>query len=142
MAKKIKAVVNIQIEAGKASPAPPIGPSLAPHGINLMMFCKEYNARTASMAGYIIPAKITVYTDNSFTFTLGTPPTAQLIRKAAGIEKGSPTPNRTKVGKITMAQVKEIAEMKMKDLNAVNLEGAMKQVIGTARSMGVEVVEE
>jgi large subunit ribosomal protein L11 len=141
MAKKIKAVVNIQIEAGKASPAPPIGPSLAPHGINLMMFCKEYNARTASMAGYIIPAKITVYTDNSFTFTLGTPPTAQLIRKAAGIEKGSPTPNRTKVGKITMAQVKEIAEMKMKDLNAVNLEGAMKQVIGTARSMGVEVVE-
>jgi len=141
MAKKIKSVVSIQIEAGKASPAPPIGPSLAPHGINLMMFCKEYNARTASMAGYIIPAKITVYTDNSFTFTLGTPPTAQLIRKAAGIEKGSPTPNRTKVGKITMAQVKEIAEMKMKDLNAVNLEGAMKQVIGTARSMGVEVVE-
>jgi large subunit ribosomal protein L11 len=141
MAKKIKAVVNIQIEAGKPSPAPPIGPSLAPHGINLMMFCKEYNARTASMAGYIIPAKITVYTDNSFTFTLGTPPTAQLIRKAAGIEKGSPMPNRTKVGKITMAQVKEIAEMKMKDLNAVNLEGAMKQVIGTARSMGVEVVE-
>jgi large subunit ribosomal protein L11 len=141
MAKKIKSVVSIQIEAGKASPAPPIGPSLAPHGINLMMFCKEYNARTASMAGYIIPAKITVYTDNSFTFTLGTPPTAQLIRKAAGIEKGSPTPNRNKVGKITMAQVKEIAEMKMKDLNAVNLEGAMKQVIGTARSMGVEVVE-
>jgi large subunit ribosomal protein L11 len=141
MAKKIKTVISIQIEAGKASPAPPIGPSLAPHGINLMLFCKEYNARTASMAGYIIPAKITVYTDNSFTFTLGTPPTAQLIRKAAGIEKGSPTPNRTKVGKITMAQVKEIAEMKMKDLNAVNLEGAMKQVIGTARSMGVEVVE-
>ena len=141
MAKKVKSVVSIQIEAGKASPAPPIGPSLAPHGINLMMFCKEYNARTASMAGYIIPAKITDYTDNSFTFTLGTPPTAQLIRKAAGIEKGSPTPNRNKVGKITMAQVKEIAEMKMKDLNAVNLEGAMKQVIGTARSMGVEVVE-
>ena len=141
MAKKIKAVVNIQIEAGKASPAPPIGPSLAPHGINLMMFCKEYNARTASMAGYIIPAKITVYTDNSFTFTLGTPPTAQLIRKAAGIEKGSATPNRTKVGKITKAQVKEIAEMKMKDLNAIDLEGAMKQVTGTARSMGVEVVD-
>jgi len=141
MAKKIKSVVSIQIEAGKASPAPPIGPSLAPHGINLMMFCKEYNARTASMAGYVIPAKITVYTDNSFTFTLGTPPTAQLIRKAAGIEKGSPTPNRTKVGKITMAQAKEIAETKMKDLNAVNLDGAIKQVIGTARSMGVEVVE-
>ncbi|MCS7055116.1 MAG: 50S ribosomal protein L11 [Thermoflexales bacterium] len=141
MAKKVKSVVSIQIEAGKASPAPPIGPSLAPHGINLMMFCKEYNARTASMAGYIIPAKITVYTDNSFTFTLGTPPTAQLIRKAAGIEKGSAMPNRNKVGKITMAQVKEIAEMKMKDLNAINLEGAMKQVIGTARSMGVEVVD-
>ncbi|PJF47441.1 MAG: 50S ribosomal protein L11 [Chloroflexi bacterium] len=141
MAKKVKSVVSIQIEAGKASPAPPIGPSLAPHGINLMMFCKEYNARTASMAGYIIPAKITVYTDNSFTFTLGTPPTAQLIRKAAGIEKGSAMPNRNKVGKITRAQVKEIAEMKMKDLNAIDLEGAMKQVIGTARSMGVEVVD-
>jgi large subunit ribosomal protein L11 len=141
MAKKVKSTVSIQIEAGKASPAPPIGPSLAPHGINLMMFCKEYNARTASMAGYIVPARITVYTDNSFTFTLGTPPTAQLIRKAAGIEKGSATPNRTKVGKITKAQVKEIAEMKMKDLNAIDLEGAMKQVMGTARSMGVEVVD-
>lgn len=141
MAKKVKSTVSIQIEAGKATPAPPIGPSLAPHGINLMMFCKEYNARTASMAGYIIPARITVYTDNSFTFTLGTPPTAQLIRKAAGIEKGSATPNRNKVGKITRAQVKEIAEMKMKDLNAIDLEGAMKQVIGTARSMGVEVVD-
>lgn len=141
MAKKVKSTVSIQIEAGKASPAPPIGPSLAPHGINLMMFCKEYNARTASMAGYIIPARITVYTDNSFTFTLGTPPTAQLIRKAAGIEKGSAMPNRNKVGKITRAQVKEIAEMKMKDLNAIDLEGAMKQVIGTARSMGVEVVD-
>ncbi len=141
MAKKVKSTVSIQIEAGKATPAPPIGPSLAPHGINLMMFCKEYNARTASMAGYIIPAKITVYTDNSFTFTLGTPPTAQLIRKAAGIEKGSAMPNRNKVGKITRAQVKEIAEMKMKDLNAIDLEGAMKQVIGTARSMGVEVVD-
>jgi LSU ribosomal protein L11P len=141
MAKKVKSTVSIQIEAGKASPAPPIGPSLAPHGVNLMMFCKEYNARTASMAGYIIPARITVYSDNSFTFTLGTPPTAQLIRKAAGIEKGSATPNRTKVGKITRAQVKEIAEMKMKDLNAIDLEGAMKQVMGTARSMGVEVVD-
>lgn len=141
MAKKVKSTVSIQIEAGKATPAPPIGPSLAPHGVNLPLFCKEYNARTASMAGYIIPARITVYTDNSFTFTLGTPPTAQLIRKAAGIEKGSATPNRNKVGKITKAQVKEIAEMKMKDLNAIDLEGAMKQVIGTARSMGVEVVD-
>jgi large subunit ribosomal protein L11 len=141
MAKKIKSTVSIQIEAGKASPAPPIGPSLAPHGINLMMFCKEYNARTAQQAGYIIPAKITVFSDNSFTFTLGTPPTAQLIRKAAGVEKGSGTPNRTKVGKITKKQVKEIAEMKMKDLNAIDIDGAMKQVMGTARSLGVDIVE-
>lgn len=141
MAKKIKSTVSIQIEAGKASPAPPIGPSLAPHGINLMMFCKEYNARTASQTGYIIPAKITVYSDNSFTFSLGTPPTAQLIRKAAGVEKGSGVPNRNKVGKITKTQVKEIAEMKMKDLNAIDLEGAMLQVMGTARSMGVEIAE-
>jgi len=141
MAKKVKSVVKIQIEAGKATPAPPIGPSLAPHGINLALFCKEYNARTANMAGYIIPGAVPVVTDNSFTFTLGTPPTSQLIQKAAGIEKGSSAPNRQKVGKITMAQVRQIAEMKMKDLNAVDLEGAMKQVIGTARSMGVEVVD-
>ncbi len=141
MAKKIKSTVSIQIEAGKASPAPPIGPSLAPHGINLMMFCKEYNARTAQQAGYIIPAKITVYSDNSFTFSLGTPPTAQLLRKAAGIDKGSGVPNRNKVGKVTRAQVKEIAEMKMKDLNAIDLEGAMLQVMGTARSMGVEIAD-
>jgi large subunit ribosomal protein L11 len=141
MAKKIKSTVSIQIEAGKASPAPPIGPSLAPHGINLMMFCKEYNARTAQQAGYIIPAKITVFSDNSFTFTLGTPPTAQLIRKAAGVEKGSGQPNRNKVGKINKKQVKEIAEMKMKDLNAIDMDGAMKQVMGTARSLGIDVVE-
>jgi large subunit ribosomal protein L11 len=141
MAKKIKVQLSIQIDAGKASPAPPIGPSLAPHGINLMSFCKEYNARTAQMAGNIIPARITVFSDNSFTFTLGTPPTAQLIRKAAGVEKGSGVPNRTKVGKVTKAQVKDIAELKMKDLNAINLEGAMKQVMGTARSMGIDVVE-
>jgi large subunit ribosomal protein L11 len=141
MAKKIKSTVSIQIEAGKASPAPPIGPSLAPHGINLMMFCKEYNARTAQQVGYIIPAKITVFSDNSFTFTLGTPPTAQLLRKAAGVDKGSGVPNRNKVGKVTRAQVKEIAEMKMKDLNAIDLEGAMLQVMGTARSMGVEIAD-
>ncbi len=141
MAKKVKAQVRIQIEAGKASPTPPIGPSLAPHGINLMAFCKEYNARTANMVGNIIPAEITVYTDNSFTFVLRTPPTAQLIRKAAGIEKGSGTPNRNKVGKITKAQVREIAEQKMRDLNAINIEGAMQQVMGTARSMGVEIVD-
>ena len=141
MAQKVKSTVKINIEAAKATPAPPIGPSLAPHGINLMMFCKEYNARTAQMAGNIIPATITVFSDNSFTFVLGTPPTAQLIRKAAGVEKGSGQPNRTKVGKITKAKVKEIAELKMKDLNAIDMDGAMKQVMGTARSMGVDVIE-
>ena len=141
MAKKVKAVVRIQIEAGKASPAPPIGPSLAPHGINLMAFCKEYNARTAQMAGNVIPAEITVFSDNSFTFVLRTPPTAQLIRKAAGVEKGSGVPNREKVGKITTSQVREIAEQKMRDLNAVDIEGAMQQVRGTARSMGVDIVD-
>jgi large subunit ribosomal protein L11 len=139
MAKKVKAVVRIQIEAGKASPAPPIGPSLAPHGINLMAFCKEYNARTAQMAGNVIPAEITVFSDNSFTFVLRTPPTAQLVRKAAGVEKGSGVPNRTKVGKITNAQVREIAEQKMRDLNAIDIEGAMQQVKGTARSMGIDI---
>ena len=139
MAKKVKANVRIQIEAGKASPAPPIGPSLAPHGINLMAFCKEYNARTAQMAGNIIPAEITVFSDNSFTFVLRTPPTAQLIRKAAGVEKGSGVPNRNKVGRISSAQVREIAEQKMRDLNAIDLVGAMQQVRGTARSMGVEI---
>ncbi len=141
MAKKVKANVRIQIEAGKASPAPPIGPSLAPHGINLMAFCKEYNARTAQMVGNVIPAEITVYSDNSFTFVLRTPPTPNLIRKAAGVDKGSGVPNRNKVGKITIAQVKEIAEQKMRDLNAIDLEGAMAQVRGTARSMGVEIVD-
>jgi large subunit ribosomal protein L11 len=142
MAKKVKSQVKINIEAGKATPAPPIGPSLAPHGINLMMFCKEYNARTNNpqMLGNVIPASITVYSDNSFTFILGTPPTAQLIRKAAGADKGSAVPNRNKVGKITRAKVKEIAELKMKDLNAISLEGAMKQVEGTARSIGVDIV--
>ena len=141
MAKKVKSQVKININAGKATPAPPIGPSLAPHGINLMMFCKEYNARTAQMVGNIIPASITVFTDNSFTFVLGTPPTTQLVAKAAKVEKGSGVPNRNKVGKITKAQVKEIAELKMKDLNAIDLDGAMKQVMGTARSMGVDVIE-
>ena len=141
MAKKVKSTVKINIEAGKATPAPPIGPSLAPHGINLMMFCKEYNARTSQQVGYVIPASITVFSDNSFTFTLGTPPTAQLVRKAAGVEKGSGTPNRTKVGKVTRKQIKDIAEMKMKDLNAVDLEGAMRQIEGTARSLGIDVID-
>jgi large subunit ribosomal protein L11 len=141
MAKKIKAIVTLQINAGKANPAPPIGPALAQHGINLMAFCKEYNARTASKAGEIIPAEVSIYTDGSFTFELRTPPTPVLLRKAAGIEKGSAEPNRTKVGTVTRRQVREIAEVKMRDLNAVDLEGAMRQIEGTARNMGITVEE-
>ncbi len=139
--KKIKAVVKLQIEAGKANPAPPVGPALAQHGINLMQFCKEYNARTASMAGNIVPAEVTIYQDGSFTFVLKTPPTPDLLRKAAGVEKGSSEPNRSKVGRITRAQLREIAQLKMRDLNAVDLEGAMRQIEGTARSMGIEIVD-
>ncbi len=136
MAKKLKAVVRLQIEAGKANPAPPIGPALAPHGINLMMFCKEYNARTANRPGEIIPAEVSIYSDGSFTFVLKTPPTPVLLRKAAGVEKGSAEANRQKVGKISRAQLREIAEIKMKDLNAIDIEGAMRQIEGTARQMG------
>lgn len=139
MAKRVKAVVRLQIEAGKANPAPPIGPALAPHGINLMAFCKEYNARTSSKTGEIIPAEITIYTDGSFNFILKTPPTAVLLRKAAGVEKGSAEPNREKVGKVTSEQIREIAEIKMKDLNAIDIEGAMRQIEGTARNMGIVV---
>ena len=139
MAKKLKAIVRLQIEAGKANPAPPIGPALAGHGINIMAFCKEYNARTSSRPGEILPAEISVYADGSFTFVLKTPPTAVLLRKAAGVEKGSGVPNREKVGKVTRAQIKQIAELKMKDLNAVDLEGAMRQIEGTARSMGITI---
>lgn len=139
MAKKVKAVVRLQIQAGKANPAPPIGPALAPHGINLMQFCKEYNSRTSSKAGEIIPAEITIFQDGSFSFILKTPPTAVLLRKAAGVEKGSSEPHREKVGSVTRAQVREIAETKMKDLNAVDLEGAMRQIEGTARNMGITV---
>jgi len=139
MAKKVKAVVRLQIEAGKANPAPPIGPALAGHGINLMAFCKEYNARTQNRPGEILPADITVFTDGSFTFVLKTSPTPVLLRKAAGLEKGSAEPNRNKVGKVTRAQVREIAEIKMKDTNAVEIEDAIKQVEGTARSMGITV---
>ncbi len=141
MAKKLKAVVRLQIAAGKANPAPPIGPALAGHGINIMAFCKEYNARTANKAGEIIPAEITVYTDGSFTFILKTPPAGVLLRKAAGIEKGSGVPNREKVGKVTKAQIREIAEFKFKDMNANDIEGAMKQIEGTARNMGLTVVD-
>jgi large subunit ribosomal protein L11 len=139
MAKKVKGITKLQIEAGKANPAPPIGPALAGYGINIMAFCKEYNARTANRPGEVLPAEITVYTDGSFTFVLKTSPTAVLLRKAAKIEKGSAQPNREKVGKVTQQQVREIAEIKMKDLNAINVEGAMKQVEGTARNMGIVV---
>jgi large subunit ribosomal protein L11 len=141
MAKKFKAIVRLQIEAGKANPAPPIGPALAGHGINIMAFCKEYNARTSNRPGEVIPAEITVYTDGSFTFVLKTSPAAVLLRKAAKIEKGSGVPNKDKVGTVSRAQVKEIAELKMKDLNAVSLEGAIKQIEGTARSMGITVTD-
>jgi len=141
MAKKVKAVVKLEIQAGKANPAPPIGPALAQHGINLMAFCKEYNARTSNRIGEIIPAEITVFSDGSFKFNLKSPPTAFLIRRAAGLDRGSAEPNRNKVGKLTRQQVREIAEVKMKDLNAVDVEGAMKQVEGSARSMGITIEE-
>ncbi len=140
MAKKIKAVVRLQINAGKANPAPPVGPALAQHGINLMQFCKEYNARTMGQVGNVIPAEITIYQDGSFTFVLKTPPTPDLLRKAAGVAKGSAEPHRTKAGQISRNQLREIAELKMKDLNAINIEGAMSQIEGTARSMGIEIV--
>jgi large subunit ribosomal protein L11 len=137
MAKKVKAVVTLAINAGKANPAPPIGPALAQHGINLMAFCKDYNARTSSRIGEVIPAEITIFTDGSFKFILKSPPTAFLIKRAAGVEKGSDAPNKNKVGKLTRKQVQEIAEIKKGDLNAVDLEGAMKQIEGTARNMGI-----
>jgi len=139
--KKVKAIVKLQISAGKANPAPPVGPALAQHGINLMQFCKEYNARTANQVGNIIPAEITIYQDGSFKFTLKTPPTPDLLRKAAGVEQGSAEPNRVKVGSITRTQLEEIAKMKMQDLTAINLEGAVRQVEGTARSMGIAIVD-
>jgi large subunit ribosomal protein L11 len=141
VAKKLKAVVRLQIEAGKANPAPPIGPALAGHGINLMAFCKEYNARTANRPGEIIPAEISIFTDGSFTFILKTPPASVLLKKAAGVPKGSSNAPREKVGRVTRNQVREIAELKMKDLNAVDIEGAMRQIEGTAKNMGIEIVE-
>jgi large subunit ribosomal protein L11 len=137
--KKIKAVVKLQIQAGKANPAPPIGPALAQHGINLMGFCKEYNAKTSHMVGNIVPAEITIYQDSSFTFELRTPPTPDLLRKAAGVPKGSAEPNRDKIGNITGQQLREIAEMKMKDLNANDVEAAEMMIRGTARSMGITI---
>ena len=139
MAKKIKAVVKVQIQAGKATAAPPVGTALGPHGINMGQFIKEYNERTASLAGTVVPAVVTVFEDRSYTFVTKSPPAADLIRREAGIVKGSGKPNKEKVGKITRAQVKKIAETKLADLNATSVEGAMKMVEGTARSMGVEV---
>jgi len=141
VSKKLKAIVRLQLNAGKANPAPPVGPALAGHGINIMAFCKEYNARTNNRVGEVIPAEITIYTDGSFTFILNSSPAAVLLKKAAGIEKGSSEPNRTKVGKVTRSQVREIAEIKMKDMNAIDLEDAMRQVEGTARNMGLQVVD-
>ena len=139
MAKRIRAVVRLQIPAGKANPAPPIGTALGPQGVNIMMFCKEYNARTADQAGMIIPAEITIYEDRSFTFITKTPPVPDLLKKAATVDKGSATPNKAKVGSITRAQLREIAELKMKDLNVINIEAAERTVEGTARSMGITI---
>jgi large subunit ribosomal protein L11 len=139
LAKKIRAYVKLQIPAGKATPAPPIGPALGQHGVAIMNFCKEYNERTQSQTGQIIPVVITVYEDRSFTFVTKTPPAADLLRKAAGIDKGSGSPRASKVGSVSASQVREIAELKQKDLNAVDVEGAIKQIEGTARSMGLEI---
>jgi large subunit ribosomal protein L11 len=141
MAKKIKAIIKLQIPAGKANPAPPVGPALGQHGVNIMAFCKEYNARTASQVGTIIPVEITVYQDQSFTFITKTPPATDLLKKAAGIEKGSGEPGREVVGQVTRQQVREIAELKMKDLNALDIEGAERMIEGSARSLGIEVVD-
>ncbi len=139
MAKRIKAVVRLQIPAGKANPAPPIGTALGPQGVNIMMFCKEYNARTAEQAGMIIPAEITIYEDRSFTFITKTPPVPDLLKKAINVEKGSAVPNKTKIGSISRSKLREIAELKMKDLNAIDVEGAEGMIAGTARSMGITI---
>jgi large subunit ribosomal protein L11 len=140
MAKKIRIVLTLQLPAAKATPAPPVGTALGPHGINIVEFCKSYNERTAAQAGQVIPAQITVYEDRSFTFILKTPPAADLLRKAAGVEKGAATTGREGVGSVTRSQVREIAEVKMADLNANDIDGAAKIIEGTARSMGIEVV--
>ena len=141
MAKKVTGMIKLQLQAGKATPAPPVGPALGQHGVNIMGFCKEFNAKTANQAGLIIPVVITVYQDRSFSFILKTPPAAVLIKKELGLESGSGVPNRTKVGSLTQDQLRKIAETKMPDLNAANIESAMKMIAGTARSMGVTVEE-
>jgi large subunit ribosomal protein L11 len=141
MAKKIMAMVKLQCPAGAANPAPPVGTALGPHGVNIMDFCKQFNARTQSQSGMVIPVVVTIYADRTFTFITKTPPAANLLLKETGIAKGSGVPNRTKIGQVTRDQVRKIAEIKMVDLNAADLEGAMKMIAGTARSMGMEVVD-
>ncbi len=141
MAKKISAIVKLQIVGGKATPAPPVGPALAPHGINLMQFCKDFNDRTADQAGTVIPVELTVYDDRSFTFITKTPPAAVLLKKVLGLEAASGEPNKKKVGKVSRVKVREIAQMKMGDLNAGSIEAAMRMVEGTARSMGIEITD-
>ena len=141
MAKKVIGLIKLQIPAGKATPAPPVGPALGQHGVNIMGFCKEFNAKTANDAGLIIPVVITGYQDHSFTFVTKTPPAAVLLKKAAGLDKASGVPNKTKVGSVTEEQVRQIAEQKMPDLNAANVESAMRMIKGTARSMGITVTE-
>lgn len=139
MAKKVRAVLKLQIQAGKATPAPPVGPALGQHGVNIMQFVKEYNERTANQTGNVIPAEITVFEDRSFTFVTKTPPAADLLKKAIGVESGSGVPNRIKIGTVSRDQIREIAEFKLKDLNATDVDAAMRMIEGTARSMGIEV---
>jgi len=141
VAKKLKAVVRLQLNAGKATPAPPVGPALGGYGMNLMAFCKEYNVRTTNRMGEVIPAEISIFSDGSFAFILKSPPAAAMLKKAAGVDKGSAIPNRDKVGNVTRSQIREIAETKMKDLNAIDLDGAMRQIEGTARNMGITVTD-
>jgi len=141
MAKKVTGMIKLQLQAGKATPAPPVGPALGQHGVNIMGFCKEFNAKTSNQAGLIIPVVITVYQDRSFSFILKTPPAAVLIKKELGLKSGSGVPNKTKVGELTQDQLKKIAETKMPDLNAANVESAMRMIAGTARSMGVTIKE-
>lgn len=140
MAKEIKATVKLQIPAGKANPAPPVGPALGQHGLNIMDFCKQFNAKTAGIEDMVIPALITIYTDKTFTFVLKSPPASELLKKAAKVAKGAPAPNKEKVGNVTKAQVRDIAKIKMADLNAVDIEGAARIIEGTARSMGIQVI--
>jgi large subunit ribosomal protein L11 len=140
MAKKIMASVKLQISGGEAKPSPPVGPALGQHGVNIMEFCKAFNAQTQNQPGVIIPVLITIYADRSFSFVLKTPPASYLLKKAAGIDKGSKEPNRTKVGKLTMSQIEEIAKLKMPDLNAKDMEGALQIILGSARSLGIDVV--